>query len=112
MRTVTYRLSYGNIKIDSLAMNLDKLPPGERRPGIGRKRARLAIGKPKILRLAGIAARPSPANLRAARGGIEKHRHLIVAAIMRLARLSGDTTPAFANHRPFRTGELLHLVSS
>ena len=111
MGIVTYHLSYGNIKINSLAMNLDKLP-GERSPGICRKRARLAIGKPKILRLAGIAARPSPANLRAARGGIEKHRHLIVAAIMRLARLSGDTTPAFANHRPFGTGELLHLVSS
>lgn len=53
--------------------------------GIGRKRARLAIGKPKILRLSGIIARASPANLRAARGGIEIDRHLIVAAIMRLA---------------------------
>jgi hypothetical protein len=92
-------------------MNLDKLPPGERSPGIGRKRARLAIDKPKFLRLAGIAARPSPANLRAARGGIEKHRHLIVAAIMRLARPCGETTLAIAGHRPFGSGELLHLVS-
>ena len=71
--------------------------------GICRKRARLATGKPKILRLAGITARASPANLRVARGGIEKHRHLIVAAIMRLARSCGEKTLAIAGHRPIGT---------
>src|SRR5450631_1201222 len=49
------------------------------------QRARLAIGKPKVAHLTSVTGAAPPANLRAARVGIKKHRHLVAAAIMRLA---------------------------
>ena len=72
--------------------------------GIGGEGVRLAIGKPKIPYLTrSIAGAAAPANLRGPGCGIQKHRHLIVAAIMRLARPCGETTLAIACHRPFGT---------